>query len=193
MILVTGGCRSGKSEYGEKRTEALGMHRLYIATGLVFDDEMRRRVDNHKKRRGPLWITHEGYKDLEKIDYAGYDGILLDSVTSMVTNLLFDRIGLDDSQYDRADYGKVEKEILEIFERLTDRIAEEDWPFVCVTDEIGLGMVPETPLGRAFRDILGRVNQLLAAKASEVYFVVSGIPVPIKSETGRKVDGSWIH
>lgn len=86
MILVTGGCRSGKSEYGEKLVEAMGTHRLYVATGKVFDDEMARRVEKHKERRGELWITHEGYLDLEDLDYTGFDGILLDSVTSMVTN-----------------------------------------------------------------------------------------------------------
>ncbi|MFR0985515.1 MAG: bifunctional adenosylcobinamide kinase/adenosylcobinamide-phosphate guanylyltransferase [Frisingicoccus sp.] len=78
MILVTGGCRSGKSEYGEKLVEAMGRRRLYVATGKVFDEEMAQRVDKHKERRGELWITHEGYTDLETLDYTGFDGILLD-------------------------------------------------------------------------------------------------------------------
>ena len=103
MILVTGGCRSGKSAYGEKLTEAMGARKLYIATGQIFDEEMSRRVENHRLRRGPLWITHEGYRNLENIDYKDYSGILLDSVTSMVTNLLFDRIGTD-----RMDFASVD-------------------------------------------------------------------------------------
>lgn len=191
MILVTGGCRSGKSEYGEKLVEAMGTHRLYVATGKVFDDEMARRVEKHKERRGELWITHEGYLDLEDLDYAGFDGILLDSVTSMVTNLLFDHISgptgteaSEDSDMDFAavDFNGAESYIMEKFQRFAAAVEEKHLPYVMVTDEIGLGVVPETPLGRGFRDILGRVNQYLAARAEQVYFVISGIPVRIKAE-----------
>lgn len=192
MILVTGGCRSGKSEYGEKLVEAMGNRRLYVATGKVFDEEMVRRVEKHRNRRGELWTTHEGYLDLEVLDYTGFDGILLDSVTSMVTNLLFDFIdsasGPSDSReeeeqdFSTVDYGGAELYIMDKFQRLTAEIAEKKLPWVMVTDEIGLGVVPETPLGRGFRDILGRVNQYLASQASRVYFVISGIPVQIKAE-----------
>lgn len=189
MILVTGGCRSGKSEYGEKLVEAMGGRRLYVATGKVFDEEMARRVEKHRERRGKLWITHEGYRDLEHLNYAGYDGILLDSVTSMVTNLFFDFIGgmtekAEDGDIDFAkiDYSEAERYIIEKFQRFMAVVREKRLPYVMVTDEIGLGVVPETPLGRGFRDILGRVNQYLASEAKQVYFVVSGIPVRIKAE-----------
>lgn len=199
MILVTGGCRSGKSEYGEKLVEAMGERRLYVATGKVFDDEMAQRVEKHKERRGELWITHEGYLDLEDLDYAGFDGILLDSVTSMVTNLLFDFIGgltaaeaAGDSDMDfsgdrdidfaAVDLNEAESFIMEKFQKFAAAVEEKRLPYVMVTDEIGLGVVPETPLGRGFRDILGRVNQYLAAQAEQVYFVISGIPVQIKAE-----------
>ena len=199
MILVTGGCRSGKSEYGEKLVEAMGERRLYVATGKVFDDEMAQRVEKHKERRGELWITHEGYLDLEDLDYAGFDGILLDSVTSIVTNLLFDFIGgltaaeaagdsdmdfSEDSDIDFAaiDFDEAESFIMEKFQKFTAAVEEKRLPYVMVTDEIGLGVVPETPLGRGFRDILGRVNQYLAAQAERGYFVISGIPVQIKAE-----------
>ena len=104
MILVTGGCRSGKSEYGERLVEAMGNRRLYVATGQVFDEEMARRVDKHRLRRGELWTTHEGYRELENLDYEGFDGILLDSITSMVTNLLFDFIGEDETDFSEVDY-----------------------------------------------------------------------------------------
>lgn len=192
MILVTGGCRSGKSEYGEKLVEAMGRRRLYVATGKVFDEEMAQRVDKHKERRGELWITHEGYTDLETLDYTGFDGILLDSVTSMVTNLLFDFIdtkaalenpeqkGAED--FSTVDYGAAEVYIMDKFRSLGAVVWEKHLPYVMVTDEIGLGVVPETPLGRGFRDILGRVNQYLASEAADVYFVISGIPMRIKAE-----------
>ena len=79
-----------------------------------------------------------------------------------------------------VNYDAAEKEILSVFRRLMNRVSGEKLPLVMVTDEVGLGVVPETPLGRGFRDILGRVNQYLAAEAQEVYLVVSGIPVRIK-------------
>lgn len=186
MILVTGGCRSGKSEYGEKLVEAMGRRRLYVATGKVFDEEMARRVDKHKERRGELWITHEGYTELETLDYTGFDGILLDSVTSMVSNLLFDFIDTPEQKegedFSTVDYAAAEVYIMDTFQRLQAAVAEKNLPYVMVTDEIGLGVVPETPLGRGFRDILGRVNQYLASEAAEVYFVISGIPMRIKAE-----------
>ena len=192
MILVTGGCRSGKSEYGEKLVEAMGCRCLYVATGRVFDEEMARRVDKHKERRGELWITHEGYTELETLDYAGFDGILLDSVTSMVTNLLFDFIdtkaAFENSEqksaedFSMVDYGAAEVYIMDKFRSLGAVVREKHLQYVMVTDEIGLGVVPETPLGRGFRDILGRVNQYLASEAADVYFVISGSPVRIKAE-----------
>lgn len=182
MILVTGGCRSGKSEYGERLVEAMGNRRLYVATGQVFDEEMARRVDKHRLRRGELWTTHEGYTGLENLDYEGFDGILLDSITSMVTNLLFDFIGEDETDFSEVDYHGAEARIMQEFERFVSAVGRRKLPYVMVTDEIGLGVVPETPLGRGFRDILGRVNQYLASEASQVYFVISGLPVQIKAE-----------
>ena len=184
MILVTGGCRSGKSEFGEKLVEAMGRRRLYVATARIFDEEMARRVDKHKERRGELWITHEGYTDLETLDYTGFDGILLDSVTSMVTNLLFDFMAeqKDGEDFSKVDYSAAEAYIMDKFQSLGADVRKKNLPYVMVTDEIGLGVVPETPLGRGFRDILGRMNQYLASEAAEVYFVVSGIPMRIKAE-----------
>ena len=192
MILVTGGCRSGKSEYGEQLVKAMGNRRLYVATGKVFDEEMALRVEKHKERRGELWITHEGYLDLETFDYTGFEGILLDSVTSMVTNLLFDFVygeetltenaDIEETDFAQVDYNGAESYIMEKFQSFAAMVREKRLPYVMVTDEIGLGIVPETPLGRGFRDILGRVNQYLAAEAEQVYFVISGIPVQIKAE-----------
>ena len=181
MILVTGGCRSGKSEYGEELAAAMGEKKLYIATGRIFDKELERRVEKHRQRRGPLWTTHEGYSHLEDLDYNGYGAILLDSVTAMATNLFFDEVG-ESTDYEAVDYETVEKHILAVFVQLAERVLENKIPMIMVTDEIGLGVVPGTPLGRGFRDILGQVNQYLAKSAEEVYLVISGIPVRIKPQ-----------
>lgn len=81
-----------------------------------------------------------------------------------------------------VDFNGAESYIMEKFQRFAAAVEEKHLPYVMVTDEIGLGVVPETPLGRGFRDILGRVNQYLAARAEQVYFVISGIPVQIKAE-----------
>lgn len=191
MILVTGGCRSGKSAFAE---ELVMQDRkgpwLYIATAQVTDPEMEERVRKHSERRGDAWETYEGFKGLGEVlsgkEMAGFKGILLDSVTTMVTNLLFDFIGdvdWEDFNFEQVDYGKALDNIMKAFEALCRGAA--GLPLVMVTDEIGLGVVPETCLGRNFRDILGTVNQYLAAVSDSVYMVISGIPVQIKGERGK--------
>ena len=215
MILVTGGSRSGKSEYAENlamhypaalcqeklqnlsspeyakilqnRSESQNnAHYAYLATAKITDDEMAERVRRHQARRSVAWQTYEGYMHLEDVlqDIQGkYEGILLDSVSTMITNLLFDFIGdVDWDTFDFADvdYKRAEQVILKQFELLADAAEATGAPLVIVTDEIGLGVIPETPLGRAFRDMMGLVNQALAKRAETVYFVVSGIPVKIK-------------
>lgn len=215
MILVTGGSRSGKSEYAEnlamhypaalcqeklqnlsspeyagklqnKSESQNNAHYAYLATAKITDDEMAERVRRHQARRSAAWQTYEGYMHLETLLHeiqGKYEGILLDSVSTMITNLLFDFIGdVDWDTFDFADvdYKRAEQVILKQFELLADAAEATGAPLVIVTDEIGLGVIPETPLGRAFRDMMGLVNQALAKRAETVYFVVSGIPVKIK-------------
>lgn len=192
MILVTGGCRSGKSKFAEQLVTSMGSHFLYLATAKITDAEMARRVEKHRQRRSSQWDTHEGYDDIPEVlgqpgnGPGAWDGILLDSVTTMVTNLLFDHIGdvdWDTFSFDSVDYGAAQAMILAHFKKICG--AASALPLVFVTDEIGLGVVPETSLGRNFRDILGIVNQYLAKACTEVYFVVSGIPMKIKGEMGQ--------
>ncbi len=191
MILVTGGCRSGKSAFAEALvTRDKTGPWLYIATALITDPEMEARVKKHQQRRGDGWKTWEGFRDLENVlagrEISGFKGILLDSVTTMTTNLLFDFIGdvdWDHFQFEQVDYSRAQDFIMDNFKALCQ--AGKDLPLVMVTDEIGLGVVPETCLGRNFRDILGTVNQYLASVCTSVYMVISGIPVQIKGETGK--------
>lgn len=188
MILVTGGTRSGKSEFAEQLVMRRGERYLYMATAKITDEEMARRVEKHQKRRSSRWTTHEGYHELWRVleeEGKNYDGILLDSVSSMLTNLLFDLIGeVDWDTFDFADvdFKAAEQEIIPVFEKIAAAAEQRKLPLVVVTDEIGLGVIPDTYLGRAFRDMMGLANQKLAAAADEVYFVISGIPVKIKGE-----------
>lgn len=188
MILVTGGCRSGKSEYAETLTKEGGSRFLYMATAKITDEAMKERVIRHQNRRSSAWETHEGYTGLGKVlreNDGRYDGVLLDSASTMVTNLLFDDIGDQDWEnfdFSAVDYKGAEERILMEFEKFLEAEKECGTKLVVVSDEIGLGVVPETYLGRAFRDILGRVNQRLAEAAKDVWFVVSGIPVCIKKD-----------
>ncbi len=196
MILVTGGCRSGKSAFAEELvTRDTAGPWLYVATALITDPEMEARVKKHQQRRGDGWKTWEGFRNLGNAlavreitgwEISGFKGILLDSVTTMTTNLLFDFIGdvdWDHFQFEQVDYSRAQDYIMDNFKALCQ--AGKALPLVMVTDEIGLGVVPETCLGRNFRDILGTVNQYLAAVSDSVYMVISGIPVQIKGERGK--------
>lgn len=188
MILVTGGCRSGKSEFAERLTKTGGSRFLYMATAKITDEAMAERVRRHQARRTDAWDVHEGYVNLEDVlvsEAEKYDGILLDSASTMVTNLLLDDIGdadWDSFDFSTVDYKAAEEKIVEQFLRFAEAAKTCGTKLVVVTDEIGLGVVPDTYLGRAFRDILGRINQLLAAAAEDVWFVVSGIPVAVKKD-----------
>ena len=190
MILVTGGCRSGKSEFAEALVMKGGSeHWLYIATAKITDREMEERVKKHRQRRSERWETLELYGEVSGLlaskQGRSCDGILMDSVTTWVTNLLFDFIGdvdWESFQFEDVDFSKALQWIMKQVRGLVAWSKER--PVVFVTDEIGLGVVPETCLGRNFRDILGSVNQYLAGECESVYLVVSGIPVKIKGKDG---------
>lgn len=205
MILITGGARSGKSLFGENllinemrenlltnetRENFLTNQKkvLYIATALAFDDEMKERIKKHKAQRSDNWDTLEDYRTLgDKLIYLNkkYDGIILDCITVMVTNLLMQATpNFTDEEYLNLDYRVEETKILYEMKNLTSAFNEleikNNTKIVVITNEIGSGIVPENKLGREFRDIAGRVNQYLAKEANEVYVVISGIPVKIK-------------
>lgn len=205
MILITGGARSGKSLFGENllinemrekllinetRENLLTNQKkvLYIATALAFDDEMKERIKKHKAQRSDNWDTLEDYRTLgDKLICLNkkYDGIILDCITVMVTNLLMQATpNFTDEEYLKLDYRVEETKILYEMKNLTSAFNEleikNNTKIVVITNEIGSGIVPENKLGREFRDIAGRVNQYLAKEANEVYVVISGIPVKIK-------------
>ncbi|KEI15210.1 bifunctional adenosylcobinamide kinase/adenosylcobinamide-phosphate guanylyltransferase [Clostridium haemolyticum] len=183
IILVTGGARSGKSNYAENIAKDIEGKILYIATSIPFDDEMKHRVKKHKESRPEIWDTYEGYKDLDIVvreKNSLYDGMLLDCVTIMTSNFMFDYIGDKIGEADNITLDKVEKKIITNFEKLLNEVNKGNSTMILVTNELGYGIVPENKLARVYRDIIGRINQYIASRASEVYLVVCGIPMKVK-------------
>lgn len=187
MILITGGARSGKSVFGENLLMS-EKKVLYIATSMIFDNEMKERVEKHKQRRSEYWETLEAYKSVgDKIIAMNkcYDGIILDCVTIMISNLLMQSVpNFTDVEYEKLDYRVEETKILYEMKNLTEALKEMETKYftktVLITNELGSGIVPEKKISREFRDIAGRVNQYIAKESNEVYMVISGIPVKIK-------------
>ena len=182
IVLVTGGARSGKSSFAEGHIQTLSDKIGYIATAEPFDEGMRDRVKKHVDQRPSTWPTFECYKvisrEIERISYS-CNGVLLDCITVMVTNLMFDH-ELDWETLSRDRIDDIEAQILEEVDSLVANMRKHHVSGVIVTNEVGGGIVPENRLARIFRDIAGRVNQRLAKQVDEVYFVVSGIPMKIK-------------
>ena len=164
-ILVTGGARSGKSVFAEKRTKQLGSSLIYIATSEVIDSEMKKRVEEHQARRGSEWQTLHAPINLTEalIETDGKGPCLVDCVTFWLNNLIF-----HDEDIDAAT-----KELITVLNERSD-------PVVLVTNEIGSGIIPENALARRFLDEAGRFNQTIAQIADEVYVSISGIPLQIK-------------
>jgi len=171
IILVTGGARSGKSRYAEERAAELGTRLLYVATAEAKDEEMTQRIAEHKRRRDDEWTTIEEAVQLAEVLLAQRgrtDCALVDCLTLWLSNLLLRR----DTKYAEE---KVE-ELLKILPLL-------DFHIVLVTNEVGLGIVPDNPLARQFRDLTGWTNQRIAAIANEVVLTVAGIPMIVKKNT----------
>lgn len=180
MILVTGGARSGKSRHAEALIADCPQV-LYIATSQIWDEEMAARIQHHRDSRPAHWRTAERWQHLDELITAekGTDeAILLECITTMVTNLLFAYGG--DSDPESWDYAAMEEVIEAEIISLIAACQRCPATVVLVTNEVGMGIVPENRLARHFRDIAGRVNQRLAAAADEVWLVVSGIGVKIK-------------
>ena len=183
IILITGGARSGKSTFAEKLAKETNEKVLYVATSIPFDEEMKERVKKHKERRPNNWDTFEGYKDLKSIfvnPSLDFEIVLLDCVTIMVTNLLFDKTGEDIESFSEEELNHIEAEILKEIADFLDAADKTTKTIILVTNEVGFGIVPEYKLARVFRDIAGRVNQYIANRAKEVSLVVCGIQMKVK-------------
>lgn len=180
--MVTGGARSGKSSFSEALCKSKSEQVAYIATSIAFDDGMKDRIKKHRDSRPKHWKTYEVYRDIYNIidDIKNKrDTVLLDCVTLLVNNLMFD-FDIDWDKVSREEIDDIESYINEQVVKLIDSIRNTDLYFVFVTNELGMGIVPENRLSRIYRDIAGRVNQKIATLSDEVYLVVSSIPVKIK-------------
>ena len=173
-IFITGGARSGKSIFAEKRAREFGAPLGYLATAQTLDSEMDERVRRHRERRGGEWSTIEEpihlSQALARCD-GQYQAILVDCVTLWLSNLLF--------KYEEGAE-QVEERIHEDLLRLKSTLHGMVTPVILVSNEVGMGIVPDNTLARMFRDIAGTTNQVLAATADEVHVVISGIPLKLK-------------
>lgn len=179
ITLITGGSRSGKSSLGERLLKKKD-DVLYIATAVITDDDMRERVAVHKKRRNQKWQTFEGYKDLNKvIEKSECRYIMLECVTTMITNLMFDKY-TDFDNLSKEEIEALEDSICSQVKDIVSACREFDKEIILITNEVGFGLISEYRLGRIFTDISGRINQLLGTLCDEAYLVVSGLPLKLK-------------
>lgn len=165
IIFVTGGARSGKSTYAEARTLALDGRPVYVATAEAWDEEMSARIAAHRARRDERWGERPAPLDLvealEETD--GQGARLVDCLTLWLNNLMF-----------------AERDLAAETALLAEALARQKSSVVLVTNEVGMGIVPENKLAREFRDAQGRLNQTIAAAADEAWLVVSGLPMRLK-------------
>ncbi len=171
IILILGGAKSGKSRVAIELAKKLGHKRAFLATALPCDEEMREKIEKHKSQRDSSWTTYEEPLEVSSILLAlreKYDVIVIDCLTLWLNNLLLEG----------KNFGRYCEDLIE---KLIE--TGKNCHVVIVSNEVGLGIVPETPLGRKFRDYAGYLNQKVAQISDKVYFVISGIPMKIKGES----------
>ena len=191
IVLVTGGARSGKSAFAEEQL-ADREEVCYIATGLPRgeDPEWQERIRLHQERRPASWTTQEQYAGLaDWLREQSHPVYLLDCATLLTSNRLFDLIAqhfpdklelTEEHFLSRQEQSFLLQLLEEEWQELLSAIHQTDAECWIVTDEVGLGIVPETRLGRFFRDVQGKINQLIAKEASEAYLVICGLAQQLK-------------
>ena len=191
IVLVTGGARSGKSAFAEEQL-ADRKRVCYIATGLPRgeDPEWQERIRLHQERRPASWTTQEQYAGLaDWLREQSHPVYLLDCATLLTSNRLFDLIAqhfpdklelTEENFLSRQEQSFLLQLLEEEWQELLSAIHQTDAECWIVTDEVGLGIVPETRLGRFFRDVQGKINQLIAKEASEAYLVICGLAQQLK-------------
>lgn len=175
VMLVVGGCRSGKSAYAQQVAESLPPRRLYVATCPVTDDEMARRIETHQlARSGRGWETIEEQIDIAEVfcRHRQHNVLLVDCVTLWVNNLMY--------AAERECRCVSETEIAEECHEMLEAARGCPGTVILVSNEVGMGIVPDNPTARAYRDLVGRANQEIAMRADRVTLVSCGIPLHLK-------------
>jgi len=179
-ILIIGGARSGKSTFAQELALKLDKPVLFVATAEASDEEMRHRIEEHQKARPSAWstlevTTHVGREIFQKIGEAQV--VILDCITLLVNNI-FGQYSHQNTE--QIDAPLIEKKLTDEISQLVECINQVDASFIIVTNEVGTGLVPANKVGRLYRDLLGKANQILAQRADEIYLMVAGLPLPIK-------------
>ena len=171
IVLITGGARSGKSSFAEKLASTLGKDVLFLATAEALDKEMADRIKKHKLKRNSTWKTVEEPININILNkFKNFEGaVILDCVTLWLSNMIH-KFGIEGA----------EGRILGDIQTLLKTVKTSKFTLIVVSNESGLGIVPENKLAREFRDIAGKCNQLIARMSDEVYFMISGIELKIK-------------
>ena len=166
ITFITGGVRSGKSSFAQQMAESASPNPVYLATARVWDDDFRLRIQQHQNERGPHWINIEQEKEISACEVDG-ETVLLDCITLWLTNIFFD------NQFD-ADRS------LEEAKCEWNRFLQKDMSLIVVSNELGMGIHPVEESARQFADLQGWMNQHIARQASQVFLMISGIPIKIK-------------
>lgn len=166
LVLITGGQRSGKSSFAQRRALELSGTPVYLATSRIWDTDFEQRIKRHQADRGPQWQNIEEEKFIDKIDVKN-QVVVLDCITLWLTNIFHD------NKYEIEPSLKQAKEIW-------NQLMKKNCTILAVTNELGMSMHAETEVGRKFTDLQGWINQHIAQLANEVYLMVAGIPVKIK-------------
>ena len=171
-LLIIGGAKSGKSRISLDICNALGKKKIFLATAQAFDEEMRDRIDRHRRERGKDWTTiEEPMEILKKIKESDTEDsvILVDCLTLWINNLFM-------------KYGDSPQPVQKSIEELIQGLGQIKGVVILVSNEVGMGIVPENDLARVYRDMAGSLNQRIAALAKKVVAVIAGIPVVIKDK-----------
>ncbi|MGB9672719.1 MAG: bifunctional adenosylcobinamide kinase/adenosylcobinamide-phosphate guanylyltransferase [Anaerolineales bacterium] len=177
LTFILGGARSGKSQLAQQLAMERGGKVLFIATAQALDEEMRQRIQIHQQQRPDGWVTLEAPQAIVQSipdDLSSIQLVLLDCMTLLVSNILLS-LGDDNNIDEKRATQAVDQEVASILQWVEEHPL--DW--IIVSNEVGLGLVPPYPLGRMYRDVLGRVNQKIAQRAQEVFFMLAGIALPI--------------
>ncbi len=181
VVLVLGGARSGKSTYAEELARGLSEKALYVAPAIAFDDDMKRRIEAHRASRPQEWRTLESPRQLagplsealkeERV-------VLIDCLTLWVSNVLMEDPGFPFEG--GADIGPLQERLTQESGQVIALARQRGLTLIAVSNEVGMGVVPPYPSGHVFRELLGRVNQVWASHADQVYLMVAGIPMVVK-------------